>query len=88
MNTKLLFIASAIMMVACSNQETFDSNLQQPVQQQASNIRSYEEALQIAQSSIEIVDGQAQTRAVSPRRIALNALRSTNLMLRPAHHHT
>jgi hypothetical protein len=72
MKTKLLFIASAIMMVACSNQETFDSNLQQPVQQQASNIRSFEEALQIAQSSIEMVDGQAQTRAVSPRRIALN----------------
>lgn len=53
MNTKFLFLASAIMMVACSNQETIDSNLQQPVKKQASNIRSFEEALQIAQSSIE-----------------------------------
>ena len=63
--------AVAIMMAACSNQESFDSNLNQPVQQ-TSNIRSYEEAMQIAQTSIEMVDGQAKTRSTTQRKIDLN----------------
>ena len=73
MKTKLLSIfALAIMMASCSNQELIDSDFQHPAPQQTSSIRSYEEALQIAQASIQMVDGQAQTRAVSPRKIALN----------------
>lgn len=65
-------LALAIMMASCSNQELIDSDFQQSAPQQKSIIRSYEEALQIAQSSIQMVDGQTQTRAASPRKIALN----------------
>ena len=73
MKTKLISIfALAIMMASCSNQELIDSDFQQPASQQTSSIRSYEEALQIAQASIQMVDGQAKTRAASPRKIALN----------------
>lgn len=73
MNIKVISIlALAIMMASCSNQELLDSDSPKPAPQQTSNIRSYEEALQIAQSSIQMVDGQAQTRAASPRKIALN----------------
>lgn len=73
MKTKLSSIfALAIMVASCSNQELIDSDFQQPTSQQTSSIRSYEEALQIAQASIQIVDGQAKTRAASPRKIALN----------------
>ena len=73
MKTKLSPIfALAIMVASCSNQELIDSDFQQPTSQQTGNIRSYEEALQIAQASIQMVDGQAQTRAASPRKIVLN----------------
>ena len=37
-----------------------------------STIRSFDEALQIAQSSISLVDGTGQTRSGSPRKIDLN----------------
>ena len=73
MKTKLLSIfALAIMMASCSNEELIDSDFQQPAPKQTSSIRSYEEALQIAQASIQMVDGQAQTRAASSRIISLN----------------
>lgn len=73
MKTKLTSIfALAIMMASCSNQELIDSDFQQPSPQQTSSIRSYEEALQIAQASIQMVDGQTQTRAASPRKISLS----------------
>ncbi len=73
MKTKLISIfALAIMMASCSNQELVDSDFQQPAPKQTSSIRSYEEALQIAQASIQMVDGQAQTRAASSRRISLS----------------
>ncbi len=73
MKTKLTSIfALAIMMVSCSNREIIDSDFQQPAPKQTNSIRSYEEALQIAQASIQMVDGQAQTRAASPRKISLN----------------
>lgn len=73
MTTKLMSIfALAIMMASCSNQELIDSDFQQPAPQQTSSIRSYEEALQIAQASIQMVDGLAPTRAASPRKIALS----------------
>ena len=73
MKTKLSSIfALAIMVASCSNQELIDSDFQQPTSQQTGNIRSYEEALQIAQASIQMVDGQAKTRAASSRRISLS----------------
>lgn len=73
MKTKLISIfALAIMVASCSNQELIDSDFQQPAPKQTSSIRSYEEALQIAQASIQMVDGQTQTRATSPRKISLS----------------
>ena len=71
-NKVISIFALAIMMASCSNQELIDSDSPKPAPLQTSSIRSYEEALQIAQSSIQMVDGQAQTRAASPRKIALN----------------
>lgn len=73
MKIKLISIfALAIMMASCSNQELLDSDSLQSVSQQTSSIRSYEEALQIAQASIQMVDDQTQTRAASPRKISLS----------------
>lgn len=73
MKTKLISIfALAIIMASCSNQELSDSEPQQLVNQQSSNIRSYEEALQIAQASIQMVDGNVKTRATSSRKISFN----------------
>lgn len=64
-------LALAIMMASCSNQELLDSDSLQSVSQQTSSIRSYEEALQIAQASIPLVDGSAKTRSASLRKISL-----------------
>ena len=73
MKTKLISIfALAIMMASCSNQELSDSYLQQPACQHSSNLRSYEEALQIAQVSIGMVDGNTKTRSASSRKISLD----------------
>lgn len=73
MKTRLLLLLAAnAFFVACSNEEVAETSTPMPKIQKVSSIRSYEEALQIAQSSIQMVDGQAQTRAASPRKIALN----------------
>ena len=65
-------LALAIMMASCSNQELLDSDFQQSSPQQKSSIRSYEEALQIAQSSIQIIEGSEKTRSASLRKISLD----------------
>ena len=71
MKKKLISIfALAIMMASCSNQELLDSDSLQSASQQTSSIRSYEEALQIALSSIPLVDGSAKTRSASLRKIS------------------
>lgn len=64
-------LALAIMMASCSNQELIDSDSPKPAPQQTSSIRSYEEALQIAQSSIQIIEGSEKTRSASLRKISL-----------------
>ena len=65
-------LALAIMMASCSNEELIDSDFQQSAPQQKSSIRSYEEALQIAQSSIQIIEGSEKTRSASLRKISLD----------------
>jgi len=73
MKTKLTSIfALAIMVASCSNQELSDSGPQQPVSQHSNNIRSYEEALMIAQVSIGMVDDNTNTRSASSRKISLD----------------
>lgn len=79
MKKKLISIfALAIMMASCSNQEQIDSDFPKPVPQQTSNIRSYEEALQIAQSSIQIIEGSEKTRSASLRKISLGDIMTSS----------
>ena len=52
--------------------ECFRCYTQEESANNVSTIRSFDEALQIAQSSISLVDGTGQTRSGSPRKIDLN----------------
>ena len=72
MKTKLVFaIAIIALIVSCSNhEEVIDiTSLQES---DFRNIRSFNEALQIAQNSIALVDGESKTRGLSPRKIDLS----------------
>lgn len=78
---KLFILIATALFVACSNQEYIESNPSLPTNDilaksvTKSNIRSYDDALKIAQSSISMLDGsQASTRGMShSRKIDLNA---------------
>lgn len=75
MRTKVLFlIAATIIMAACSNQESVEPESTMITKTTVSNIRSYEEALKIAQASISILDGsKSPTRGLSKsRKIDMN----------------
>lgn len=63
---KVLFLLSAtIMMAACSKQESIENDSASPVKQESKlGIRSYEEALKIAESSIPMIDSKESTRGL------------------------
>lgn len=69
---KVFLLIFAVVLFACSNQNVNELDSQLSEKHQQSNIRSFEEALQIAQASIVMVDGQTKTRTTSPRKIALS----------------
>lgn len=71
---KLLFLCVITMtMTACSNQSSIDSALERPVESTSvCNIRSYEDALKIAQTSITLLENPSTTRSVSSRKIDTN----------------
>ena len=73
MKTRLLsLLAATVILVGCSNQEAVETSAPMPENQEAGNIRSYDEALEIARKSISLVDGSSKTRASSPRKISVN----------------
>lgn len=62
MKTKVLFLfLVTIMMAACSNSEVVESEPMIPVKMEVKSIRSYEDALNIAQASISMLDGSLST---------------------------
>ena len=64
--------AAIVMMTACTtNEAEFDLTSEQPAKQSLSDIRSYEEALQIAQNSISLLNSGEATRSSSIRKINL-----------------
>lgn len=72
MKSKLfIMFAAVILMAACTNEETFDSTPEQTAKQALGDIRSYDEALQIAQNSISLLNNGEDTRASSTRKINL-----------------
>lgn len=66
-----IMFAAVILMAACTNEETFDSTPEQTAKQALGDIRSYDEALQIAQNSISLLNNGETTRASSDRKINL-----------------
>lgn len=65
----LILFAVIIQMAACSNQESVEPESIMPTEMTVGNIRSYEEALKIAQASISILDGsKSSTRGLSNSR--------------------
>lgn len=67
---KLLSMLAIMALIACTSEdETLETKSQNKTIQNASAIRSFDEALQIAQNSIELLDGKAATRAAKPRTI-------------------
>ena len=66
-----LLICLSLFAVACT-ENVSDVIPQEESANNVSTIRSFDEALQIAQSSISLVDGTGQTRSGSPRKIDLN----------------
>jgi len=71
---KLLSMLAIMALIACSNEdETLETKSQNKTIQNVSAIRSFDEALQIAQNSIELLDGKAATRAAKPRTIDMKA---------------
>ena len=70
MKTKVFFyLAVAIFIVACSNHESIDSVPMTPIKSSVNNIRSYEDAMKIAQASISMLnDPKSSTRGESNTR--------------------
>jgi len=73
---KSLFLFAAILLVltACSNNEVMNSI---PVQgdKQTSAVRSYEEALQVAEASISVLEGSTKTRTTTSRKVDMNNIK-------------
>ena len=69
----LVFIATSVLLAACSESSQVDITMSQPALPEASSsIRSYSEALAIAKNSISILNGKATTRsAYNDRKIDL-----------------
>ena len=70
----LYLLVVAILLSACSKEEKMIGAIDQPnSQEQNKNIRTYDEALAIAQNSIKFLNGTSTTRSVSnDRKIDLN----------------
>lgn len=70
----ILFFAVAIIIAACSNHEAIDSTPMIPIKSTTNNIRSYEDALKIAQASISMLnDSKSSTRGeLNTRKIDLD----------------
>ena len=67
-----IMLAAIAMMAACTtNEDEFDLTPEQPAKQPLSEMRSFEEALQIAQNSISLLNSGEATRASSIRKINL-----------------
>ena len=68
----LLMLAAIVMMTACTtNEDELGLSPEQPAKHSLSEMRSYEEALQIAQNSISLLNSREATRASSIRKINL-----------------
>ena len=67
-----LFVCLALFALACTENDISNVITLKKDDNSKSSIRSFDEALEIAQASIVMVDGQAKTRAASPRKIALS----------------
>lgn len=67
-----IVISATLLALSCSNHEQLDNTLEQP-QVSSDNIRSYEEALQIAEKSISLLEGSSATRSGLSRKIDLKA---------------
>ena len=73
MKKVFLFVLCAMaLLTACSDSEQIESAVPNQAAQDASNIRSYDEALQIAKSSISILESNPKTRSASSREIDLS----------------
>ena len=75
MKTKVFFyLAVAIIIVACSNHESIDSVPMTPIKSSVNNIRSYKDAIKIAQASISMLnDPKSSTRGeLNTRKIDLD----------------
>lgn len=67
-----IMLAAIAMMTACTtNEDEFNLTPEQPAKQPLSEMRSFEEALQIAQNSISLLNNGEATRASSIRKINL-----------------
>ena len=67
-----IMLAAIAMMAACTtNEDEFDLSPEQPAKQSLSELRSFEEALQIANNSISLLNNGEATRASSTRKINL-----------------
>ncbi len=71
---KLLSLLVLMSFIACTSEdETLEKKSQNKAIQNVSAIRSFDEALQIAQNSISMLDGKETTRAAKPRTIDMKA---------------
>lgn len=70
MKTKVfIYLVMAIIIAACSNHEAIDSAPMTPIKSSFNNIRSYEDAMKIAQASISMLnDPKSSTRGESNTR--------------------
>ena len=67
-----VMFAAIVMMTACTtNEDELGLSPEQPAKHSLSEMRSYEEALQIAQNSISLLNSGEATRASSIRKINL-----------------
>lgn len=73
MKIKLLLFAAFILFVACSDQDKSETSLLQPVSQEhKANIRTYEEALTIAENAISLLNEKTTRSGLNDRKIDLN----------------
>lgn len=75
MKKSLILFAVTMFMVSCSNEESVDTLSNNSPGQQVDCIRSFEEAFEIANSSIAMVDGSAKTRFDKQRKIDIKNIK-------------
>lgn len=69
---KIAIIIGVLILISCSNNDDFVASPQLSNSTHDNEIRSYKEALQVAESAIDMLNGSNVTRSSSERRIDMN----------------